>query len=134
MRAFPDIHCLRKSHRGNTEVFVLYKKSQTFQLQHQVNTIYPLPSPTLKGYIDKNQDSDRHPIAQEQYLSILRQLEGLTIGIIPPQQMGFDGETYHLWLRNGYAESAFTWWSDCPPQWHPLETVFNDIVELSTRK
>ncbi|MEO0647316.1 MAG: hypothetical protein AAFZ17_14360 [Cyanobacteria bacterium J06650_10] len=134
MRSFPKIHCLKESHRGSTEVFVLYNKSRTFHLQHQVNTLYPLPESIRQGCIDKNQDLDRYLIAREQYLSIVRKLEDLTIRIIPQQQMGFDGETYHLWLRSGYAESAFTWWSDCPPQWHSLETIFNDIVELTTQK
>ncbi|MEO1395002.1 MAG: hypothetical protein AAFV90_19035 [Cyanobacteria bacterium J06634_5] len=131
MRDFPDIHCLKESHRGNTEIFVLYNKSKSFHLLYQKNTVYPLPEAIQKGCIDKEQDSQRFTVTKKQYESVLKRLENLSIGIVPPWQAGFDGETYRIWLRNGCSESAFTWWGECPLQWQALETVFNTIVSLA---
>ena len=130
----PKIHCLIESNGRpfSIEVFVLYQKSQTFQLLHQVNTIHPIPEKNLQGYVDKMQDCQRYSIPEEKYWSILQKLDGLSLSVLPSFSGGFDGETYHIWLRSGLSESSFRWWGDCPTHWRVLKIVFDEIVSLTT--
>lgn len=129
----PKIHCLREGHGRDltTEVFVLYEKSQTFQLLHQANAVLPPPAQILRGCIDRTQSFARYSVSEKKYWSILSKLERLSVDVWPPSQVGFDGESYRLWLRNGYSESSFAWWCECPPTWNELGAVFNEIVALT---
>lgn len=80
-------------------------------------------SPSDPEFLDESSPHSRHPLSADQIAVIRSFLRTLLLPCLPSGGLGLGGTTFTLLARDGFTSLRWTWWSQLPPEWLPLEPL-----------
>ena len=119
------------NHRGGGSVYRIDAVGDSITLREQTARDEPEHSKFRSGQIDLGKPYRTTDLTIGTYEAFIAKVRTLKLPVFPPDNFGFDGTTYYVWISNGRNEVMYSWWLDCPTDWAVLNELISEVQHLA---
>jgi len=129
--SFFVVRCWTRSRKGTSSLLVeLHQAGDTFRGFRQIESDLAIPSLRDQGRIDPSLEYTAFTLPSVIVLGWLSELRGHPIPAVPAPTLGFGGQNCYVEIQHGETFLRHSWWLDCPPEWKPLELLWQRVLAL----